>query len=411
MHSIINYLICFGIPSLDSFISVYHSNRHEKDLNDFIFTLIDACEGNEFAYSKLPYALSLHLSKLISSQIKFFANARSLLNNNALSKEAIEIISFVNKNGFLDLNESNLIIEKFGNFGAESRLKRYIQSLLIQNSVDVIDRPKDKFVSKNPKPRIPSYRNELEIAANPTFPLVISNSFQVISVGNIVYDRPAYHTERYIYPVGYVAERLYSSIRSANERIWYRCMILDGGNEPLFRVEAKDDPTICYEGPLPTTPWVNIFREVRKLKHLNTSVVTVSGPEYYGLTYPIVTMLIQRLPGASLCSKYIMKNFEGESQQNQIQQQQQQQQTNVALTNDFGKKKNKKVIDDDDDNYVDKISPNMVMDLEMPVTRSRNKERVSYIGADEDDDDEDETSTEFEDEQTESDFRDMTDQE
>ena len=49
----------------------------------------------------------------------------------------------------------------------------------------------------------------------------------------IVYDRPAYHSERYLLPVGFHSSRTYPSMLSPSQRTTYHCRILDGGEQPI----------------------------------------------------------------------------------------------------------------------------------------------------------------------------------
>lgn len=55
----------------------------------------------------------------------------------------------------------------------------------------------------------------------------------IYSIGKIIWDREGYHTQRYIFPVGYRAERLYSSTLDAQQKVKYICEILDGGDSPI----------------------------------------------------------------------------------------------------------------------------------------------------------------------------------
>lgn len=57
--------------------------------------------------------------------------------------------------------------------------------------------------------------------------------FYGVILGNIVWDREGYHTQRYIFPIGYKAERMYNSTVDAKQKVKYLCEILDGGDSPV----------------------------------------------------------------------------------------------------------------------------------------------------------------------------------
>lgn len=48
----------------------------------------------------------------------------------------------------------------------------------------------------------------------------------------IVWDRPGFHSERYIWPVGFCSSRYYPSMKTPDMKCIYTCKILDGGYGP-----------------------------------------------------------------------------------------------------------------------------------------------------------------------------------
>jgi hypothetical protein len=72
-------------------------------------------------------------------------------------------------------------------------------------------------------------------------------------------------------------------------------------------VTATGDETIVFRGRTPIAPWAHVIRELSN--RFNSKDKTISGPEAFLLSSPIVTLLIEDLPGASDCHKYQMKNL------------------------------------------------------------------------------------------------------
>ena len=147
-------------------------------------------------------------------------------------------------------------------------------------------------------------------------PLDISQSLKLIALGHVEYTKESFHTERYAYCPGYISEKLFTSCLDPRERIWYRSLILDGGDNPLFRVEVKDHPDIYFEGTTPSNPWLAVRNEVEKKKsELGLPVVkrvSCSGPEFYGLAVPTVANMIMRMKNIDKCKELKRNNHDSD---------------------------------------------------------------------------------------------------
>ncbi|KAI2563392.1 TBRG1 isoform 10, partial [Pan troglodytes] len=58
----------------------------------------------------------------------------------------------------------------------------------------------------------------------------------------IITDRPGFHDESAIYPVGYCSTRIYASMKCPDQKCLYTCQIKDGGVQPQFEIVPEDDP-------------------------------------------------------------------------------------------------------------------------------------------------------------------------
>jgi hypothetical protein len=82
----------------------------------------------------------------------------------------------------------------------------------------------------------------------------------LLQLGTIVHDREMFHTDRYLYPVGYAASREYYSIKDPEKIVKYTSSIRDGGDAPLFVVVAEDnldEPIIANSA---TGAWSHIVK-------------------------------------------------------------------------------------------------------------------------------------------------------
>ncbi|KAJ2093929.1 hypothetical protein GGI09_005684, partial [Coemansia sp. S100] len=130
----------------------------------------------------------------------------------------------------------------------------------------------------------------------------------VLSLGTVIWDREAYHNERYIWPVGYTVQREYYSMTCPEKQVIYTCWVTDGGNGPLFHVEPEDMPGSPVVASTATGAWTAVLRTVNQLiqrEHSNSA----SGPDYFGFSHPTIAKMIQDLPGAERCGAYIMQHF------------------------------------------------------------------------------------------------------
>lgn len=68
-------------------------------------------------------------------------------------------------------------------------------------------------------------------AGKPIFPIELGR-LTVHSLGEVISDRPEFHCENAIYPVGYVSTRIYGSLRDPTQNCVYTCKISDVNNLP-----------------------------------------------------------------------------------------------------------------------------------------------------------------------------------
>ncbi|KAH9947436.1 hypothetical protein B0H21DRAFT_333507 [Amylocystis lapponica] len=129
----------------------------------------------------------------------------------------------------------------------------------------------------------------------------------VVKLGDVCI-REHFHTERYIFPVGYEVTRRYSSTTDPNSEVVYHCTILDGGDGPKFRIVAADMPDKPVIAGTATGAWSTIVKEanrVRNRQHSNS----VSGPDFFGLGQNTIKHLIQELPNTKYLKDYVWQHF------------------------------------------------------------------------------------------------------
>ncbi|KAG6816817.1 hypothetical protein H0H87_002660 [Tephrocybe sp. NHM501043] len=129
----------------------------------------------------------------------------------------------------------------------------------------------------------------------------------VISLGEVCM-REHFHTERYIFPVGYEVTRRYLSTIDPTHEVVYHCTILDGGDGPKFQIVPSDVPDRPVIAGTATGAWSSIVKQanaIRNRQHSNS----VSGPDFFGLGQNTIKHLIQELPNAGRLRDYVWQKF------------------------------------------------------------------------------------------------------
>jgi hypothetical protein len=141
------------------------------------------------------------------------------------------------------------------------------------------------------------------------------NEVYIDNLGMAVPLKSGYDTARYVFPLGFTSRRQYLSCKNPSQKTTYTNRILmaeDQSDFPLFEVVADDDLQNPIRGHSCSGVWKTIkmrANEIRKTPIKNTSP---SGPDYFGLSYPLVTFLIQCLPHVAKCKKYQFQDFKWE---------------------------------------------------------------------------------------------------
>ena len=124
---------------------------------------------------------------------------------------------------------------------------------------------------------------------------------------------PRYYSTSTIYPVGFRSERQYYSITNVYEKMTYVSEIIDGGDSgPLFRVTSEGEEGESFEASSPTGAWKKVLHRINQLRENNETfpmIMSISGPEMFGLSNAQVIHLIEGLDNTEYCEGYIFQAF------------------------------------------------------------------------------------------------------
>jgi len=126
----------------------------------------------------------------------------------------------------------------------------------------------------------------------------------VENLGRVIFDNLNFHSEKYIWPLGYKSSREYTSTKDISQKCKYHCEILEMNNKPFFKVIPEDDPDNPVMGYSASKAWKQILDRVNSAKKDEAKRSSVSGPEYFGYGNRVVADVISKLPGADRCLKY-----------------------------------------------------------------------------------------------------------
>lgn len=122
---------------------------------------------------------------------------------------------------------------------------------LITNVGSATQKPKRIHNSLKHRPGPPRVRKVLHVDrdehGNVKLPVTIG-ILTILDIGHVVWDREAFHNERYIWPVGYRASRSYNSMIDPHQQTIYTCSIVDDGDAPKVTTKMLTLPaTFAFE--------------------------------------------------------------------------------------------------------------------------------------------------------------------
>ena len=156
------------------------------------------------------------------------------------------------------------------------------------------------------------YESAREKVKQTQLPLTVG-PMTFLSFGNLPEDNDlldTYHSEHYLYPIGFKSLREYWDVENPFEKCVYANEIKDGGESgPIFVVSKPDNPDVCFESSSSSGAWKALLEQLSITKEQigdasNNTGLAVSGPDMYGMSRPEIICLMQGLKNANLCRKY-----------------------------------------------------------------------------------------------------------
>lgn len=149
----------------------------------------------------------------------------------------------------------------------------------------------------------------LDPSGRPVFPIGLGG-LTVYSLGEIITNRPGFHDESAIYPVGYCSTRVFASMKCPEQKCLYTCQVKDGGVQPQFEIVPEDDPQNTIVGSSADACYEELVRTISSATGKLMPNLLSCGAEFFGFSHPIVHNLIQSCPEAQNCVNYQWVKFD-----------------------------------------------------------------------------------------------------
>ena len=229
-----------------------------------------------------------------------------------LPKSVDEVADIITvKTGFRRLRYLNTVFKRVlrkRNVAALGLWRKSLEAYMAngQKDEEVVERKDSKKAP--PRRQFKATRASLikrDESGAPLLPMSITEKLELVALGEIVYDRPGFHNERHLFPVGFKSRREHASLIDPNGRTTYTNEILDnGGAGAVFRVTPDDAPDRFEEHDSASGAWVALEKKVLESRSIKREKVTVRGTEMFGFSHPTISMLIQELENVDKCPKF-----------------------------------------------------------------------------------------------------------
>lgn len=146
--------------------------------------------------------------------------------------------------------------------------------------------------------------NEMPALSQKTFPLKLNNIL-VHAIGEIIAANPNFHTAHWIYPVGYVATRIYAHPRDPRKKCVFTCKILNNAGVPQFQLIPDNDLDGVFFGETANKCHQELLNCIQKFTHdsLKDDFQT-KGEVFFGLSNQKVQFLLMSDSRIKQCTKF-----------------------------------------------------------------------------------------------------------
>lgn len=136
------------------------------------------------------------------------------------------------------------------------------------------------------------------------FPLKLSNIL-IHSIGEIIPTNLNFHTSEWIYPVGYVATRIYAHPKDPYKKCVFTCKILNNAGVPQFQLIPDNDLDGVFFGATANICHQELLNAIHgSIGKPAQVILKAKGEVFFGLSNPKVQSLLTMDTKFKLCTKF-----------------------------------------------------------------------------------------------------------
>lgn len=139
----------------------------------------------------------------------------------------------------------------------------------------------------------------------PIFPINLGG-FVLHALGEIHAENTNFHTENWIYPVGYLATRIYSHPKEPERKCVFTCKILNNMGVPQFQIIPDAEFDHVFFGESANICHLGLLETIVRVSDVANLPLRAQGERFFGLGNPTVMSLLQAQPNFKK-----LQNFKG----------------------------------------------------------------------------------------------------
>lgn len=155
------------------------------------------------------------------------------------------------------------------------------------------------------RPSTSSVQSQSTIEPNKGLPINFGN-FILQAVGDIVVDNPNFHNENWVYPVGYIATRVYAHPKYPRKKCVFTCKILNNSGVPQFQIIPDAEFDHVFFGESANICHIGLLEAIAHSANIKNFPIRPQGEKFFGLSNATIMQMLQNKPNFKK-----LQNFKG----------------------------------------------------------------------------------------------------
>ena len=130
--------------------------------------------------------------------------------------------------------------------------------------------------------------------------------FVLQSIGELMTDNNNFHNENWIYPVGYIATRVYAHPKNPRRKCVFTCKILNNSGVPQFQIIPDSEYDHVFFGDSANICHIGLLEAIASSADIKNLQIRPQGEKFFGLSNATIMQMLQSKPNFKK-----LKNFKG----------------------------------------------------------------------------------------------------